>query len=320
MDTSKYTVKLGNYKGVWHPALSVDVSEEDVDKFLERERQARGELKEVKRAAQMGDTVVIDFSGSVDGKLFEGGTSGNYPLALGSGTFIPGFEEQVAGHSDGDEFDVVVTFPEIYPAQELAGKEAIFKCKMHEVKENTVPELNDEFAKLYGKETLAELRDEARNELIAHTSQKVASEIRNIVIDQVVKESEIELMPEYLDKCVEDMKAAFIEQLQSQGASLELFLSQAGWTEEQLIDDIRPQAEQNAKSTAAMIAVAEAEGITVSEEEVENQINEIAEQYQMSLEQLKANMPADAVDNIRSGILASKGLGFVLAHAKAQEQ
>ena len=250
-------VKLGDYKGLKATMLPTEATDEDVDKEIENMRDRNSRLVTVEdREAQMGDTAEIDFEGFVDGVAFEGGKGENYPLELGSGSFIPGFEEQVAGHKSDEEFDVNVTFPEDYAA-ELAGKEAVFKCKIHEIKSKELPELDDEFAKDVSEfDTLDELKADIKKQMNERKAEEAKNDFENQLIEQVIDNMECEV-----PQCMFDKRAD----------------------------------EKQVKASIALESIVEAEKLEATEEEIDAEIAKLAEQYQMEADQIKKAVPADQI-------------------------
>ncbi len=313
MNEKKFTVALGRYMGVRRPAVTTDVTEEEIAAVLRREQEQHGAWKAAERPAALGDTVVIDFAGFLGEEQFEGGTAEGYSLVLGSGSFIPGFEEQLVGAAAGRAVDVNVTFPENYHAENLAGKPVVFRCKVHQVQQKELPPLNDEFArKCYRLNSYEELVAAVRQSIAAQKAKQNQAAIQNAVIDQIVADAQIQLTQEYEEECIRQMLGAFAQNLSTQGISLEQYLQYTGATEEQLKEQLRPQAVAGARATAVMMAVAEAEGIAVSEEEIDAEVHRMAEAYDMDFATVKANMTEANRDTIRTGMTASKALGFVI--------
>jgi trigger factor len=312
MDHKKFTVTLGQYKGVKRPAVSTEVTQEEVDALMKQEQAQHAQLAKVEAPAKLGNTVVIDFAGFLGEEQFEGGNAEGYALELGSGSFIPGFEEQLVGASAGENVEVNVTFPENYHAENLAGQPVVFRCKVHEVQEKQLPQLDDSFAKAYGLNTYEELLEAARQTIAQQKAQQNQTAVQNAVIDAIVADAKIELAPAYVEECIRQMVGAFAQNLSTQGISLEQYLEYTGATREQLGEQMRPQAEAGARATAVMMAVAEAEGISVSEEELDAEVRRMAESYDMDVEEVKKGMTEDNRDTIRTGMTASKALAFVI--------
>lgn len=295
--TVKPEVKLGQYKDLEVSKQDREVTDADVDARLEREQQSQAELviKE-DAAAENGDTVVIDFEGFVDGVAFEGGKGENYSLELGSGSFIPGFEDQLVGQKADSNVDVTVTFPEDYQAEDLAGKEAVFKVVVHEVKAKELPELDDEFAKDVDDtvETLDELKAKYRKEL-EETKEKAAEDAKDEeAIKKAVANAEIVELPHVMvhDEVHRSMDE-FLNNMQRQGISPEMYYQLTGSTEEDLHTQFEGEAGERVKTNLVIEAIAAAENIDASEEEIANEIQELSEAYNMPVEQIKRVLTED---------------------------
>lgn len=306
-------VKLGEYKGLKAKMLPVEATDEDVDKELENMRDRNSRLVTVDdREAQMGDTVELDFEGFVDGTAFDGGKGENYPLELGSGSFIPGFEEQVAGHKTEEEFDVNVTFPEEYAA-ELAGKDAVFKCKIHEIKMKEMPELDDEFAKDVSEfDTLDELKADIKKQISDKKESEAKTDFENQLMEQVVENMECEIPECMFEHRTDDMIQDYSYRLKMQGIDLDTYLSYLGQDKDAFKASFRTGAENQVKTSIALEAIVEAENIEATDEDIEEEIKKLAEQYQMEAEQIKNAVPQD---RIASDIKTRKALDLVVDSA-----
>lgn len=299
--TVKPEVKLGEYKNLEVPKQTVEVTDEDIENRLKRDQETQAELviKE-DEAAETGDTAVIDFEGFINDEAFEGGKGENYSLELGSGSFIPGFEDQVAGHKAGDEFDVTVTFPEEYQADGLAGKEAVFKVKVHEVKAKELPELDDEFAKDIDDEveSLDELKEKYRKELLDQREQAAKEAKDEAAIKQAVENAEITDLPHVMvhDEVHRSMDE-FLNNMQRQGISSEMYYQLTGSTEADLHTQFEGEAEGRVKTNLVMEAIVEAEDIQVSDEDVENEVKQLAEMYQMPEDQIRRVLTEDMLEH-----------------------
>lgn len=307
-------VKLGEYKGLSASMLPTEASDEDVDKEIENMRDRNSRLVSVEdRAAEMGDTAEIDFEGFVDGVAFDGGKGENYPLELGSGSFIPGFEEQVAGHKIDEEFDVNVTFPEEYAA-ELAGKDAVFKCKIHEIKTKEMPELDDEFVKDVSEfDTLDELKADIKKQITEKKETEAKTDFENQLIEQVVENMECEVPECMFDHRTDEMIQDYSYRLQMQGIDLNTYLSYLGQDMDSFKASFRSGAENQVKASIALEAIVDAEKIEATEEEIDAEIAKLAEQYQMEAEQIKNAVPAD---QIATDIKTRKAVELVVSSAK----
>ncbi len=306
-------VKLGDYKGLKATMLPTEASDEDVETELENMRDRNSRLVSVDdREAQMGDTAEIDFEGFVDGVAFDGGKGENYPLELGSGSFIPGFEEQVAGHKIDEEFDVNVTFPEEYAA-ELAGKDAVFKCKIHEIKTKEMPELDDEFVKDVSEfDTLDELKADIKKSLSEKKEADAKADFENQLIEQVVENMECEIPECMFESRTNEMVQDYSYRLQMQGIDLNTYLSYMGQDMDTFKKTFREGAENQVKASIALEAIVAAENIEVTDEEIDAEVAKLADQYKMEADQIKAAVPAD---QLASDIKTRKALDLVVESA-----
>jgi len=307
-------VKLGEYKGLTATMLDTEATDEDVDKEIENMRDRNSRLVSVEdREAQMGDTAEIDFEGFVDGVAFDGGKGENYPLELGSGSFIPGFEEQVAGHKIDEEFDVNVTFPTEY-AEELAGKDAVFKCKIHEIKTKEMPELDDEFAKDVSEfDTLDELKADIKKQISEKKENEAKTDFENQLIEQVAENMECEIPECMFTQRTDEMIRDYSYRLQMQGIDLNTYLSYLGQDMDSFRESFRTGAENQVKASIALEAIVEAEKIEATEEEIEAEVQKLAEQYQMEAEQIKNAL---STDQIAADVKTKKAVDLIVNSAK----
>lgn len=288
-------VKLGKYKGLGVKKAAVKVEEKEIDEAIEKLVAQSASLVVSDKPAKLGDTVVIDFVGSVDGKEFEGGKAENYSLELGSHSFVPGFEDQLVGVKAGEKKDVNVTFPEQY-VPELAGKKALFKCTVHEVKEKVVPELNaDLIADLAIPEVKDEkgLREHQKKQILASKENAAKNEAFNKVIEEIVKDSKIELADEIVKDEVEGMKKNMEQQISQRGLSLDQYYQITGQKAEDVEKQMKVEAEKNLRAILCMEEIAKLEKLEVSEEEVDEEFIKIATQYQMEVEKVKEILGKD---------------------------
>lgn len=303
-------VKLGEYKSLKGKMLDTEATDEDVENELKSMQDRNSRLVTVEdRESQMGDTCDIDFEGFVDGVAFEGGKGENYPLELGSNSFIPGFEEQVAGHKAGEEFDVNVTFPEQYEPS-LAGKDAVFKCKINEIKTKELPELDDEFAKDVSEfDTLDELKADLKKQISERKEANAKTDYENQLIEQVVENMEVEI-PECMNKqkC-DEMIQDYSYRLQMQGLDLNTYLQYLGQTMEQFREQFMDGAKQQVKVKLALDAIVKAENIEATEEEIAEEIAKLAEQYNMEADKIKAAVPQE---QLTDDIVTRKAVDFVV--------
>ena len=291
-------VELGEYKGIEVEKETVKVLQADVKAELNRMAQRNARTETVERKAKKNDTVDIDFEGFVDGVPFEGGKAEHHELTLGSGAFIPGFEDQLIGCKAGDEKDVVVTFPEEYHAKELAGKEATFKCKVHKVEETILPEIDDEFAKDVSDtcETLDDLKKEITERLKAERQEAADNAFEEKVLDAVIDGMKADIPAAMIDSQVDTIVQDFGYRLQMQGMGLEQYLKMTGTEMGAFRAMFKDQAERQVKTRLALQKVVELEGITVSDKELEEEYAKMAEQYKMEVEKVKAIVSKEALE------------------------
>ena len=297
----KQEVTLGDYKGMEVPEQDTSVSDADVDSELENKRQQQAELvlKEDEAAAD-GDTVVIDYEGSVDGEKFDGGSADNYSLVLGSGSFIPGFEDQLVGHKAGEDVDVNVTFPEDYHAKDLAGKDALFKVKIHEVKEKQLPELDDEFAKDVDEdvETLAELKDKVKKQLQDQKEAAAKAAIEDAAIEAAVANAETEEIPQaMLDDDTNRQLQQYLAGMQQQGINPQMYFQITNTTEDDLRKQFADDAAKRVKTNLVLEAVVKDANLNATDEDVQNEIADLAKQYGMDEEAVSKALTRDMLEH-----------------------
>ncbi|MCX4352059.1 MAG: trigger factor [Lachnospiraceae bacterium] len=314
----KPEVKLGKYKGVKVEKADTAVTDEEVDAEINKERENNARSIEVtNRPVKDGDATIIDFEGFVDGVAFEGGKGENYPLTIGSGAFIPGFEAQLVGAEIGKEVEVNVTFPEDYQAEELKGKAAVFKCTVNEIKEKELPELDDEFASEVSEfETLEEYKADVRAKLSEKKEKEAKDAKEAAVIEAIVNDSDMEIPEAMLTTQQKQMVDEFAQRLQMQGLSLEQYFQFTGATYDKMIEQVRPQAEKRIKSRLVLEAVVAKEKIEASEEDYEEEIKAMAEVYQMEVDKVKEMLPEKSVIQIKEDIAVKKAAEFVVNNAK----
>jgi trigger factor len=314
----KPEVKLGAYNGLNVEKIVHTVEDSAVEVELKRvqERNARELTRD--GAAQNGDIADIDFEGFVDGVAFEGGKAEHYALTLGSGSFIPGFEEQVVGHSAGEEFDVNVTFPTEYQAEELAGKAAVFKIKLHEVKYKELPALDDDLAKdCSDYDTLDEFKASIRKSNQEELDKQDELAVENALVDQVIEGMEAEIPQAMYDARMDEMVNDFAYRVEQQGLSLDTYLKYMGQTTEQFRASFMPQAEKQVKIRLALEAVAAAENIVASDEEVDAEIKRIADQYKMEEDKVRELVN---INELKNDLAVNKAIDFVKSHANVVEK
>lgn len=311
-------VELGEYKGIEVEKETVKVLQADVKAELNRMAQRNARTETVERKAKKNDTVDIDFEGFVDGVPFEGGKAEHHELTLGSGAFIPGFEDQLIGCKAGDEKDVVVTFPEEYHAKELAGKEATFKCKVHKVEETILPEIDDEFAKDVSDtcETLDDLKKEITERLKAERQEAADNAFEEKVLDAVIDGMKADIPAAMIDAQVDTIVQDFGYRLQMQGMGLEQYLKMTGTEMGAFRAMFKDQAERQVKTRLALQKVVELEGITVSDKELEEEYAKMAEQYKMEVEKVKAIVSKEALEG---DLKISNALEFIKKNAKVRK-
>lgn len=309
----KPEVTLGEYKGVEVEKVDAEVTDEDVQaELLNVQKQNSRTIPVEDRAAKMDDEVTIDFEGFVDGEAFEGGKGENYQLTLGSHSFIDTFEDQIVGKNIGEEFDVIVTFPEDYQAEDLAGKPAVFKCKLNGIKETELPELDDEFASEVSEfDTLDEYKADLKATLKVKKEKAAKNTKESLVIDQIIENSTMEIPDAMLDTTKEQMLNEFSQQLSYQGLSVDQYFQFTGMTKEKFLETSTPEAERRIKSRLVLEAIAKAEDIQVSEEELNDELKKMADMYQMDLEQLTGLVGDSEKDAIKQDIAVQKAVDLV---------
>lgn len=314
----KPEVKLGKYKGVKVEKADTEVTDEEVDKEIDKERESNARnINITDRAVKDGDIVTLDFEGFVDGTAFEGGKGENYPLTIGSGTFIPGFEEQLIGAEIGKETEVNVTFPEDYQAEDLKGKAAVFKCTVKEIKEKELPALDDEFASEVSEfETLAEYKADVRGRLEERKAKAAREAKEAAVIEEIIKDSDMEIPEAMIETQQRQMIDEFAQRIQMQGLTLEQYFQFTGASYDQMIEQVKPQAEKRIQSRLVLEAVAAAEKIEATEEDYEEELKSMADAYQMEVDKIKELLPEKSVQQIKEDIAVKKAAEFVVDNAK----
>ncbi|MFC3883113.1 trigger factor [Bacillus songklensis] len=312
----KPEVKLGEYKGLEVEKMDTTVTEEDVNNELKtlQERHAELVVKEDGKV-ENGDIAIIDFEGFVDGEAFEGGKGENYSLEIGSGTFIPGFEEQLIGLEAGAEKDVEVTFPEEYHAEELAGKPAVFKVKVHEIKTKELPALDDEFAKDVDEEveTLDALKAKIQERLQTEKTNEAEAVLRDALVEKAAENAEVEIPEAMFNTESDRMMQEFEQRLQMQGLNLDLYYQFSGQDEAALREQMRPDAEKRVKINLTLEAIAKAENLEVSEEEVEAELAKMAEMYNIPAENIKGMV---SVEGLKEDLKIRKAIDFLVENSK----
>ena len=314
----KPEVTLGAYKGIEVDKVDVTVSDEEVDAEIEKERDRNARsISVTDRAVQDKDQTVIDFEGFVDGVAFEGGKGENYPLTIGSGTFIPGFEEQLIGKNIGEETDVNVTFPEDYQAEDLAGKPALFKVTVKEIKEKQLPELDDEFAAEVSEfDTLAEYKEDVKKNLLEKREKDVKNAKEDAVVDAIIENASMDIPDAMIETQQRQMIQEFAQNIQAQGLSIDQYFQFTGLTAEKMMEQVKPQAEKRIKSRLVLEAVAKAENIVASEEDFDNEVAKMAEMYKMDADKIKESIGEEGKKQLMEDLAVSKAAEFVVNEAK----
>lgn len=314
----KPEVTLGEYKGVEVEGAKADVTDEDIQNELKKVQEQNSRLVAVEdRPVADGDQTVIDFEGFVDGTPFEGGKAEDYTLVIGSHSFIDTFEDQLVGKNAGEEVEVNVTFPEEYHAKELAGKPAVFKVKIKEIKSKELPELNDEFASEVSEfETLDAYKADLQKKLAETKEKQASAENENKVVQKVVDNAIMDIPAPMVDQQVTNMINDYARRMQSQGLSLDQYLQFTGTTLDQLKEQMQPQAESRIRARLVLEAVAKAENIEVSEETVEAELKKMAETYKMEVEQVKNIMDEDGLKQMKEDMAVQEAADFLVAQAK----
>ncbi len=318
----KPEVKLGKYKGVKIDKIDAEVTEEDVMAEIEKERENSARTITVEdRAVKDGDMTTLDFEGFVDGVAFEGGKGENYPLTIGSGAFIPGFEEQLVGAEIGKEVEVKVTFPEDYQAENLRGKDAVFKCTIKEIKEKELPSLDDEFASEVSEfETLAEYKEDVKKNLTEKKEKDAKNAREDAAVKAVVEASDMEIPDAMLETQQRQMVDEFAQRITMQGLSMEQYFQFTGANYQQMVEQVKPQALERIKSRLVLEAVVKAENIEVTEEEYEKELETMAEVYQMEIDKVKELMGEREKKNMMQDLAVRKAAEFVAEHAKESKK
>ena len=314
-------IEVENYKGLEIEKVETVIGDKDVQEELERVQKSQARMEIVEdRKSENGDTVVIDFDGSVDGEAFSGGKADNYELKLGSGQFIPGFEEQLEGKEAGDEVDVEVTFPEDYHAEELAGKPALFKCKVHEIKKEILPEIDDELASdVSDFETLAEYKEDLKKKLQEKASETDLSVMKDRVLEQLYKMNEIEVPAVMINNEIENMLYDMNQSLSAQGLGLKQYLEWTGKTVDELREETKPDAEKRIRTRVLLKNVIRMENLEVAEEEIRELMEDFGKQYGMDVDQVKEMAGSETENYFREDAQTKKAIDWLFDNAKQVE-
>ncbi|MBQ3425625.1 MAG: trigger factor [Clostridia bacterium] len=315
--TTRPEVKLGEYKGIKVPKVDYTVSDEEVEKDIEATRQKNARMVSIDdRAAEKGDTVVIDFEGFVDGVAFEGGKGEDYELELGSDTFIPGFEDQLIGANVDDLVDVNVTFPEEYHSDELKGKDALFKVKVNEIKVRELPDVDDDFAsEVSDFDTLREYKEDVRKQLEEKAKEKAEAEIQNAVVDKAVLNAEFDVPDAMVEQQITNMINDFGQRMAYQGMNIDMYLEYTGQTMEQMREEYREGAVKQVNAGLVIDAIAKAEGIEPSPEELELHLVDMSKRYNMELDEMKKLISDDEMEGIKRQLAFEKTIQMLANNA-----
>ncbi|MCQ2422768.1 MAG: trigger factor [Lachnospiraceae bacterium] len=313
----KPEVTLGQYKGVEVEKAVIDVTDEEINAEIKKtqEQNAR-EITIEDRPVQDGDTAVIDYEGFVDGVAFEGGKGENHPLVIGSHSFIDGFEAQLIGKNVGEECEVNVTFPTEYHAAELAGKPAVFKCKVNAIKAKELPELDDEFASEVSEfDTLSEYKEDVKKNLVEKKTKDAQNKKEDQAVEACVKNASMEIPEAMVMATQEQMAEDFAYRIQSQGLNLEQYFQFTGLNQKTFLEQMKPQAEKRINTRLVLEAIVEAEGLTATDEEVEDELKKMAEQYKMEVEQIKEYMGEENLKSLALDLACQKAVALVAENA-----
>lgn len=314
----KPEVTLGEYKGLEVPKTEIEVTEEDIQAEIDKERENNSRTIDVDdRAVENGDMIRLDFDGSVDGVPFAGGKAENYDLTVGSGSFIPGFEEQLVGVEIGREVDVKVTFPEDYHAAELAGKEAVFKCKVNAIKTKELPEADDDFAQDVSEfDTLDEYKEDIRKKLAEKKETEARNAKETAAVEKAVENASMDIPEAMIENQVRRMADDFARRLQSQGLTMEQYMQFTGMTADKLLEQMKPEAEKRIRNSLVLEAIAKAENFEISDEKVDEEINKMAEMYKMEAENVKNMMGEQGLQQIRDDLAIQEAVNLLRDSAK----
>ena len=314
----KPEVTLGDYKGVEVPKSEITVTDEEVDAEVKKEQDKNARTVAVEdRAAANGDITTIDFEGFVDGEAFEGGKGTDYPLTLGSGSFIPGFEDQLVGAKAGDHVEVKVTFPEEYQAKELAGKEAVFQCDVKKVEAKELPELDDDFAQDASEfDTLAEYKEDIKKNLTEKKEKEARAAKENAAVDKAIENAQMEIPDAMLNTQVRQMLDDFSRRMQSQGLTMEQYFQFTGMTLEKMQEEMKPQALKRIQTRLVLEKIAEVENIQPTDEEVEDEFKKMADAYKMEVEKIKELLGDRELEQMKKDMAVQKAVTLVADEAK----
>ncbi len=314
----KPEVTLGEYKGLEVPKTEISVTDEEIDAEVMKEQEKNSRTITVEdRAAQKDDIVTIDFEGFTDGVAFEGGKGSDYPLTIGSNTFIPGFEDQLIGANTGDHVEVKVTFPEEYQAKDLAGKEAVFQCDVKKIEAKELPELDDDFAKDVSEfDTLAEYKENVKKELTEKKESEAKTAKENAVIDKVIENAQMDIPEAMIDTQCRQMMDDFGRRMQSQGLSMEQYFQFTGQSMDKMMEDMKPQALKRIQTRLVLEKVVEAEKIEASEDEINEEIGKMAEMYKMEADKVRELLGEQGLKQMKEDLAVQKAVTLLVDAAK----
>ena len=318
----KPEVTLGAYEGVEVPKTEINVTDEEVDAEVDKEREKNSRTTTVEdRGVENGDMIKLDFDGSVDGVAFDGGKAENYDLTVGSGSFIPGFEEQLVGVKAGEEKEVKVTFPEDYHAKDMAGKEAVFKCKVNEIKVKELPEANDEFAQDVSEfDTLAEYKEDLKKKLTERKEAAAKNAKEAAAVEAAVANAEMDIPDAMVDGQVRQMANDFARRIQSQGLTVDQYFQFTGMTAEKLMDQMKPEALKRIKNSLVLEAIAAKENFEIAEEKIEEELKKMSEAYKMEVDKIKEALGESGLDQMKAELKIQAAVDFIRDKATEVEK
>ena len=319
---TKPEVTLGDYKGVEVPKTEIAVTDEEVDAEVKKEQDKNSRTVVVEdRAAANGDITTIDFEGFVDGVAFDGGKGSDYALTLGSGTFIPGFEDQLVGANTGDHVEVKVTFPEEYQAKELAGKEAVFQCDVKKIETKEVPELDDEFAKDVSEfDTLAEYKEDVKKNLTEKKEKEARTAKENAAVDKAIENAQMDIPDLMIQTQCRQMMDDFARRMQQQGLSMDQYFQFTGQSMDKMMEDMKPQALKRIQTRLVLEKVAEAENTQPSEEEITEEIQKMADAYKMEADKIREAIGEDGIEQLKKDLSVQKAVTLIADAAVEAEK
>ena len=318
----KPEVTLGDYKGVEVPKSEIAVTDEEVDAEVKKEQDKNARtVAVVDRAAANGDITTIDFEGFVDGVAFDGGKGSDYALTLGSGTFIPGFEDQLVGANTGDHVEVKVTFPEEYQAKELAGKEAVFQCDVKKIETKEVPELDDEFAKDVSEfDTLAEYKEDVKKNLTEKKEKEARTAKENAAVDKAIENAQMDIPDLMIQTQCRQMMDDFARRMQQQGLSMDQYFQFTGQSMDKMMEDMKPQALKRIQTRLVLEKIAETENTQPSEEEITEEIQKMADAYKMEADKIREAIGEDGIEQLKKDLSVQKAVTLIADAAVEAEK